>query len=127
MKNMTKIYFFTVLFVICNITCSTSQENKRTITVPVFYKNFTKKNGITTDKKELYIQHATKGFYVKFCESKIRRQDLETFLAKNKKETKKITVEVAFKNGVWDICDDNYLQQSRKGDYAIIYKIIKEK
>lgn len=101
-----------------------SSKGKYSISVPIVIKKFVKKNGEVTEQKEFYIQRSIQDYYIKFCESKISREDLETKLATMNKEIKVVTLEVEFRNGHWDICDSNLEQQSRIGEYVIIHRII---
>jgi len=102
-----------------------SGKRKYIISVPVVTKNFVKKNGDTTEHKELYIRRSIQDYYIKFCESKISSEDLENHLATIDREIKVVTLEVEFLDGHWDICDGNFEQQSRIGEYVIIYRIVK--
>ena len=97
------------------------------IKAPIVFKNFVKKNGQVTDKKEIYIQRSIQDYFVKFCESKINREELENTLAGIHGEIKAVTLEVEFLDGYWDICDENFSQQSRMGKYIVIHRIIADK
>lgn len=103
----------------------TSNE-KHIISAPLVFKNFTRKDGKTTDIGEIYLRRSTKDFFIKFCESKISRNELEDQLSKIDGEIKVLTLEVEFFDGNWDICDENNLQQSRIGEYVIIHRIVNE-
>ncbi len=102
-----------------------TNREKHIISSPIVTKNFVKKNGEVTTNKEFYIQRSTQDYYIKFCESKISREELEKHLATINGFIKTVTMEVEFLDGYWDICDSNYEQQSRKGEYVIIHRIIK--
>ena len=99
-------------------------ERKLIISTPVVIKNFVEKNAELTEHQEMYLQRSVQDYYIKFCESKISREDLENHLSSMDKEIKISTLEVEFLDGYWDICDDNFEQQSRKGEYVIIHRII---
>jgi len=103
-----------------------SQTNQGTsiIKAPVVFKNFVKKNGQVTDKKEAYIRRSIQDYFIKFCESKIELEALERSLAGIEGVIKAVTLEVEFRDGYWDICDENFNQQSRRGEYIIIHRII---
>ena len=101
-------------------------NGKYIISAPVIFKQFVKKNGETTDQTEMYIERSIQDYYIKFCESNISREDLENHLSKIDKEIKVATLEVEFLDGYWDICDGNFQQQSRIGQYVIIHRIIKD-
>lgn len=94
------------------------------ISAPVVSKSFVKKNGVVTDKKELYLQRSIQDYYIKFCESKITQEALEHHLSNISGFIKSVSLEVEFREGAWDICDGNMDQQSRIGAYVIIHRII---
>ncbi|MFK7799311.1 MAG: hypothetical protein AB8E82_17810 [Aureispira sp.] len=99
-------------------------DHKYILTAPIVSKNFVKKNGAPSSNKEIYIQRSIQDYYIKFCESKIKREVLEDYLANKTGLMKVVTLEVELKNGYWDICDENFMQQSRMGEYMIIHRII---
>ncbi|MGH1386621.1 hypothetical protein [Kordia sp.] len=101
-----------------------SSEGKYIISSPVVIKSFVKKNGEKTSHKEMYLRRSIQDYYIKFCESKISSEDLENHLSTIDKEIKTATLEVEFLDGYWDICDDDFEQQSRMGAYVIIHRII---
>ena len=101
-----------------------SSKGKYIISVPIVIKNFVKKNGETTKHEEIYIRRSIQDYYIKFCESKISREDLENHLSTMDTEIKIATLEVEFLDGYWDICDGDLEQQSRMGAYVIIHRII---
>lgn len=101
-----------------------SGGERQIISAPVVEKEFVKKNGVTTGHKEFYIQRSIQDYFIKFCESKISRKDLEDYLSTMTREIKTATLEVEFLDGSWDICDGNMNQQSRIGEYVIIHRII---
>ena len=102
-----------------------SGKRKYIISVPVLSKNFVKKNGAVTEHKEMYIRRSIQDYYIKFCESNISSEDLENHLSTMDGEIKVATLEVEFFDGSWDICDDDFEQQSRIGAYVIIHRIVK--
>ncbi|QHI39343.1 hypothetical protein IMCC3317_47530 [Kordia antarctica] len=101
-----------------------SSKGKYMISVPIVIKNFVKKNGEITKQTEIYIRRSIQDYYIKFCESNISREDLETKLATIAKEIKVVTLEVEFRDGHWDSCDGNLEQQSRMGAYVIIHRMV---
>jgi hypothetical protein len=102
-----------------------SGENKVIITAPVTEKKFVKKNGQVTDIGEFYIQRSIQDYYIKFCESKVTKEELLEAL-NSKRQTGGFKMEVEFRKGLWDVCDGNADQQSRVGDYVLIHQIFKE-
>ena len=101
-----------------------SEPDIRIVTAPVIYKNFTKKNAEKTDIMEMYIQGSSQDYFIKFCESKISRKELEEYLSTIVGVIKTATMELEFKEGNWDICDENELMQSRIGRYVTIHRIV---
>ena len=140
---MKKKHRFSVLIcIICLFTSSCANQKQTTITTnktkdisttmgkyilsaPVIVKDFVKKNGEVTRQKEIYIQRSSQDYYIKFCESKVSREDLDNHLS-TMEEIKVATLEVEFIDGSWDICDGNLEQQSRIGEYVIIHRIIND-
>lgn len=102
-----------------------SSNGKYIISAPVIIKNFVKKNGEISTHKEMYLQRSIQDYYIKFCESKISKEDLENHLSTINGEIKVVTLEVEFLDGSWDICDGDVEQQSRMGAYIIIHRIVK--
>lgn len=94
------------------------------VTAPIVLKSFTRKNAETTAYQEMYIQRSTQDYFIKFCESKVGLKELKNHLSKIDGDIKVVTLEVEFREGSWDICDDNELQQSRIGKYVIIHRIV---
>lgn len=80
-----------------------------------------KKNGTQADYKEFYLMHNNESYFIKFCESQLSRQTVETLYSSNNKV---FTFEVELAKGEWDICDENYEQQSRIGEYILLHNII---
>lgn len=103
-----------------------SSDSTYIISVPVVAKPFYKKNNVKTDFNEYYLQRSIQDYFIKFCEGNVSREDLETALSQIEGEIKVLKLEVAFKKGLWDVCDGNLEQQSRVGDYVILLKIMKE-
>ncbi len=100
-------------------------DGKYIVSAPVIFKSFVKKNGVATKHKEAYVRHSNQDYYIKFCKSKINRNDLENYLSKNK-NIKLARLEVEFRKGLWDVCDGNFQQQSRKGAYVVVHSIVKD-
>ena len=87
-------------------------------------KNFVRKNGEPMDFKEFYLQQSVQDYFIKFCESNVTWKELEEELSKIDSDIKALTLEVEFREGYWDICNDDRMQQSRVGKYLIIHRII---
>jgi hypothetical protein len=105
---------------------TSSGDKKVIVTAPLVLKSFVKKSGERTDLKEWYIQRSIQDYFIKFCESKVTRQELEAYLAEHGGPLKTAKLEVEFREGNWDICDDNELMQSRVGAYVVIYRIVQQ-
>ena len=103
----------------------TTGEGNVIFTAPVVKKQFVKKNNQPTDFYEYYLQRSIQDYFIKFCESKITRKDLEAYLEKQDDLIQTITVEAEIREGLWDRCPgDEHEVQSRMGNYVVIYRII---
>ena len=101
-----------------------STNGGQIVSAPVVSKNFVMKNGEVTERTELYLQRSIQDYFIKFCESGITREQLEEHMSTIHSPIKSITVEVEFKEGAWDQCDENQPVQSRMGEYVVIHRII---
>jgi hypothetical protein len=101
-----------------------SSDSTYIISVPVVAKPFYKKNNVRTDFNEYYLQRSIQDYFIKFCEGKVSREELEKALSQIEGDIKVLKLEVEFKKGLWDVCDGNMNQQSRVGDYVILLRII---
>lgn len=101
-----------------------SSDSTYIISVPVVAKPFYKKNNVKTDFNEYYLQRSNQDYFIKFCEGKVSRDELETALSQVEGDIKVLKMEVEFKKGLWDVCDGNMDQQSRVGDYVILLRVI---
>ena len=92
----------------------------QTTTCQLVEKSFTNKGGKITDYKELYLRCSIQDYFIKLCESKVTRKDLEPYIDKG------ITVKMEIRQGMWDHCDPNpAYAQSRTGIYVAILSIEK--
>jgi hypothetical protein len=103
---------------------SISLDKTTLLTSPIIIKNFVKKNGEVTTRKEFYVRSSIQDYYIKFCESNISRDELETHLSKITDDLPILTLEVTFRDGLWDSCDAGQEQQSRTGTYLSIHRIV---
>ena len=146
MKSFIVRLFFS-LIVICLVACCSSpkeatdllvktpdektEQGTYIISAPIIKKNFVNKAGRVTDRTEYYIMRSAQDYFIKICESNITTEDLEKLFDGNSNapapilEGVSINMEVEFRNGEWDICDENHEAQSRVGAYAVILKILK--
>jgi hypothetical protein len=67
---------------------------------------------------DLYLQKDGKKYFIKFMGGKVLRKDVENYLEKE------ITVELSLQKGNLDTNDGNNYQQSRVGEYVLLYKIV---
>lgn len=139
--NMKTISLLAVLMCLCTFSCTaqTKQPMKKTrnktadqssgdkkviISAPLVQKTFVKKNGERTDIKEWYIRRSIQDYFIKFCESEVSLEALENYLEETEDPLNVAKLEVEFKDGEWDICDEKEEMQSRIGQYVIIHRII---
>lgn len=124
---MTKkilIYLFPLLFACASATTQeTTKFHEKKLGEPntcqLIEKEFVNKGGKITEYKELYLRCSIQDYFIKLCESKVTKKELEKYLNKG------ITIEMEIKEGMWDHCNDNpAYAQSRVGNYVIIKKII---
>lgn len=102
-----------------------SSGNKVVFACPIVKKVFVKKNGQPTDRYDYYLQRSVQDYFIKFCESEVSREELENHLKSQEGPIKTVRVEVEFKTGAWDDCDDQEVEvQSRIGKYAVLFQII---
>ncbi|NOQ75526.1 MAG: hypothetical protein GQ574_26185 [Crocinitomix sp.] len=81
-------------------------------------KDFVKKNGQSSGLTELYFRASVQDYFIKFCESKITKKDLEPFIDKI------VTVHAEIRDGNWDICEDDPQEmQSRIGAYLVVLEL----
>ena len=107
----------------------TSNDGKTIISGQIIKKEFYRKNGKPTGLYEFYFRASVQDYYIKFCESKITKKELEKYLSDDSELAigKGINVEANIVlNWYWDVCEqDSQEVQSRVGDYIVIHKIIK--
>ncbi len=97
------------------------------ITAPLVKKAFVNKGGKTGDFQEWYVRLSTDDYFIKFCESKVSRAELEKEIEPQADEMIiSLSMEIEIREGEWDICDETEMMQSRVGEYAVIHRIIKE-
>ena len=126
MKNQCLYLIFILTINACSVQINKAEKlksNIQIVNVPVIEKPFIKKNGEPTDRKEFYLQTSIKDYYIKFCESKVKEADLKERLDRQTGSIKTLKLEVAFKTGEWDRCDEEAVQ-SRVGDYVVIYQLL---
>ena len=141
------VRLFSSLIIVCLVACCSApkeatglllktpdektEQGTYIISAPIVKKNFVNKAGRVTDHTEYYIMRSEQDYFIKICESNITTEDLEKLFHDNSNypdplfEEVSINMEVDFRNGVWDICDENHEAQSRVGAYAVILKILK--
>ena len=141
------VLLFSSLIVICLFACCSApkeatgllvktpdektEQGTYIISAPIVKKKFVNKAGRVTDHTEYYIMRSAQDYFIKICESNITTEDLEKLFDGNSNapapllDGVSINMEVEFRNGEWDICDENHEAQSRVGAYAVILKVLK--
>lgn len=102
----------------------TTDQQTRIITAPIVSQYIVKENGERTDRKAYYLERSIQNYFIKFCESSVSQEDLEQHLAAQTGLIKTATLEVSFQKGAWDIGEDGAESQSRRGEYAIVHRIL---
>ncbi len=87
----------------------------------VIEKEFYTKGGKATGSTDLYLRLSVQDYFIKFCESKVTKEDIEKL---NLGEFDAIKIEGEVKDGEWDSCDPENRVQSRTGSYIVIYAIL---
>lgn len=79
---------------------------------------FVRKNGEPGGFTELYFRASVQDYFIKFCESTVKKEDLMPFIGQI------VLVEAQILTGNWDSCPgDEYEAQSRVGPYIILKKL----
>ena len=89
-------------------TKQTSSDGREIISGLIVKKAFVNKIGKAGDFKEFYFRASIQDYFIKFCESKVGKKELENYINKEKGNDilidKPITLEVEIVNdGLWDI------------------------
>ncbi|MFT4600764.1 MAG: hypothetical protein ACI857_000941 [Arenicella sp.] len=87
----------------------------------VVEKEFYNKGGKAMGFSDTYLRLSVQDYFIKFCESKISKKDIEDLKLG---EFGSIKVEAEIIDGEWDSCDPEAKVQSRTGNYIIIYAIL---
>lgn len=126
---MLKNILITILLGIIILPCKAQTKNKMVTSGLIVEKAFINKMGKATGSKDLYFRLSTQDYFIKFCSSKVSKEDLKEHLEKNEKQNllgdKVLTLEIEILDGAWDICDYSQQVQSRMGKYVIIHRIVK--
>ena len=114
--------------VVRNKTPDKKNEEKGTymISVPIVEKPIFIK-GEVQERTDLYIERSIQDYFIKFCESKVTRKEVEKALSTQTSFIKTLEIEIDYKEGEWDNCQENKEEKvvSRTGQYVIIHKIIR--
>lgn len=94
------------------------------ISAEIVKKNFVNKEGKISEREEFYLRRSVQDYFIKFCEGGITESAFEALFGQEKRLIKSFKMEVEFKQGAWDSCDDNEKVQSRGGKYVVIHKIL---
>ncbi len=102
-----------------------SKDGYKIVAAPIVQTSFINKKGLATDKKEYYLRRSIQDYYIKLCESKITEEELTAHLTTIKSDIKVLKLEIEYKKGEWDNCEEiPEIVQSRIGEYVIIHKIL---
>lgn len=96
------------------------------ITAEIVTNDFEIPPSVTNTEKlqDYFIRRSVQDYFIKFCEGNVTVNELDAALSKQKSNIKNLKMEVAFKEGMWDVCDEKEAhQQSRDGKYVILLKI----
>lgn len=100
-------------------------QNVFEISAPIVKKPFINKGGKDLGYDEYYVQRSVQDYFIKFCESKVTKEELDKALDESKELIKALTIQAEIREGEWDICpDDPEHMQSRIGKYMVIHKIV---
>ena len=106
-----------------NKTAIKSENGHQVVYCEVVEKQFVKKNGEATEQTELYLRLSVQDYFIKFCESQIKREQLNKFVSWDLKEINTVKAEVEILEGEWDNCGEEEVQ-SRIGYYVIIHQLL---
>ena len=102
-------------------------DGKYIISGPIILKNIENADAKISNRQEYYIERSIQDYFIKFCESKVTKEQLQAYLSTKNQLIKSATLEIEYRDGEWDNCkDDDLKQQSRTGKYVIVHKIIGE-
>jgi len=112
-------FFLGLFLVFISFTGSTQEDREMKPSEYTYCElievSFTNKMGVDSDVKELYLRCSVQDYFIKFCESKVTREELEPLVNTG------IKVKMKIMDGNWDICPDDFQNmQSRVGRYAVI-------
>ena len=85
--------------------------------IKVSFKN--KKDAASKTVDEYRFKMGKKEYFIKYCEGKIKQEDLIPYVGK------KLKIQGEFKTGLFDVCPGDNQQdvQSRAGEYAVIFSL----
>ncbi len=120
------------LLILCVLTFAWLESNGQTIMLPtpmtedtltwkatVVKISFINKRGTKIEgQADLFLQKDGKNYFIKLSGGKVLRSELEPYVGQE------ISVELIFRKGNWDTEDGNHMQQSRVGEYVLLYKIL---
>ncbi len=126
------ISYLLLVIILFSASCKTKKETvsvneNMIISGQIVQKESKSKRGEGEGFYELYFRASVQDYFIKLCESDVKRTELEPYLAEDEMDIADgITVEAKIvQNGNWDICDESMgIAQSRTGNYIVIYKIV---
>ena len=123
-----RIIYLLILLVGFHCTTLLSQNyqiSMDTASVVFIKKPFISKSGKVTNRYEWYARLSVQDYFIKFCESSIKKEALEERFDPMKNEMiKSGTIRYQIDEGNWDECEDLNVQ-SRTGPYIIIHEFLK--
>lgn len=129
MNNYSFLFFLIIPLISCasqkNVLGENQEKKSDTIelvNVPIVEKPFYNKIGEKSDKTEFYIRCSVQDYFIKFCESQVTKEQLESALSKIESPIKTLSVKIEIREGEWDRCDSNQVQ-SRIGKYVVLHSI----
>lgn len=89
------------------------KENTSILEGAFVKRAFVSKRGTPSDSIfELYLSVGFHEYFIKFCESEVKRDEVIAHVGEKVKAT------VVLTKGLWDICDSHSVAQSRGGEYV---------
>ena len=106
----------------CKPSAVMPNETTKIVRYPIVEKMVFNQNGENTGLKGYYLQQSMKDYYIKICESEVTQEEIKKALDKQSGLIKALTLEVIYREGNLDQCDDHEVA-GRIGDYVIIKSI----
>ncbi len=103
---------------------NSSADNRYILNAIVVKKQRYNKAGKALEQQDYYIRMSVQDYFIKFCESTVHKSTVEKALESKADPFQTIIkLEISYRDGLWDACDDNEVQ-SRMGPYVVIHRIM---